>query len=261
MSRLLIFAGAGASVDSGILPFRQEEGRTIWGNEDIERICSFGAWRLAHGHNDVNAIMHIHNFHKSMQQMIKAAEPNRFHKYVAELAATDGYDVTVVTTNVDDFFERAGVPGSKIVHLHGSTLRRRCPSCQYRYEDHTSMWQSPQQIERCPREKCRSRLVKTDVIFYGEQCPDYIAGIQAFNRLKAGDIAIMVGSSGQTFDVAQRLWARCRSRRVHTIHINPSVEPHHLFPADLSLLDSVSHVLPDLELHMRIHKSVEHVLE
>lgn len=264
MQKILVFAGAGASVDSGLLPFRQDQADanvTIWGNESVDEICSFGAWQLAHSRGDAHQIMHIHNFHKGMQRLIREAVPNKFHHYIAKLSKHKDYDVTVVTTNVDDLFERAGVPTSNIIHLHGSALKRRCPSCQYRFDDTTGIWQTVDEIERCPRDRCRSRLAKTDVIFYGEQCPDYLAGIQSFNALKAGDTAIMVGSSGQTFGVAQRLWEKCRKRHVHTININPSIEPHHLFPSDLPLLDVIGNAMSQLELHMRIRRSVEEVLE
>ena len=251
MKRVLIFAGAGASVERG----------TIWGNESVDAICSFDAWRMAHELNDVQQVMHIHNFHKGMQEVIQGFQPNQFHEFVAELSNRVDHDVTVITTNVDDLFERAGVAASKIVYLHGSTFRRRCPSCQYRYPDLTCLWHHPDQIEQCPRPRCCSRLVKTDVTFYGEQCPDYLAGIQAFNRLKADDMAIMVGSSDETFGVAQRLWETCRSRHVNTIHLSPDHEKHHLFPADLSLLDTVDRALPDLELHLRIQQSIEQIID
>jgi len=256
MRQVLIFAGAGASVGSGVIPEQ-----TIWGHENVDAICSFDAWSSAHEKDDVAQIIHIHNFHKGMQKLINESRANQFHRYVAELSGSMSFDVTVVTSNVDDFFEREGVPAEKIVHLHGSTLRRRCPCCQYRFEDQTDYWQFSHQIERCPIETCRSRLVKTDVLFYGEQSPEYLAGIQAFNRLGAGDIAIMVGSSGQTFKVAQRLWERCRNRNVDTIHINPNETPHHLFPANLPLVTNIADALPELELHLRIQQTIDHVIQ
>lgn len=264
MQKILVFAGAGASVESDHLSLKQDEANSdvtaIWGGESVDEICSFDAWRLAHARNDARQVMHIHNFHKGMQRLIKECKPNDFHYYIAELSKHKAYDVTIVTTNVDDLFERAGVPTTKIIHLHGSALKRRCPSCQYRFEDTTGIWQTVDQIEQCPRDHCRSRLVKTDVIFYGEQCPDYLASIQSFNALNAGDTAIMVGSSDQTFGVAQRLWERCRQKHVHTININPNHEPHRLFPSDLPLLDVIGNAMTHLELHMRIRRSVEEVV-
>ena len=83
--RLLIFAGAGVSVDSGLPTFRVAEGAsskngnvTMWGTEDVEDVCSYGKWRAA-SHStkrgSFDKLFRIHNFYKNVQDSIKDAEP------------------------------------------------------------------------------------------------------------------------------------------------------------------------------------------
>lgn len=267
--RLLIFAGAGASVDSGLSTFRSVEGGTpdgnitMWGGEDVNTVCSYGKWRLANyqkRRGTFDTLRRIHNFYKIIQDQIKTAQPNTFHHYVANLIKDNRYDVTVLTTNIDDLFERAGVPSSRILHLHGSIFKRRCVVCDYVFHDTTSIWKVPEDVQRCPRPKCQSRLVKTDVTFYGEKCSNYLIGAQVFSRLKAGDSMIMVGASGETFSHAQRLWAKCRRRHVHSIHINPSQGPHEKYPSDYSMVDTVKTSIDALDFHLRLRSTVSEVL-
>lgn len=263
--KLLIFAGAGASVDSGLPAFRKAtdevaSSATVWGDENVDDICSFSIWRKAHASQDHHKILHIHNFYKKLQDNIRKAKPNTFHHFVQTLIKEDIYDVTVVTTNVDDLFEKAGVPKEKVIHLHGSILDRRCPACNHTFRDVTDEWMSELDLQRCPRHRCKSRLVKTDVAFYGERCPNYLQGKQAFNRLQAGDGIIMVGSSGETFGEAKQLWAKCRKRNVHTVHINPQTIPHLVYPADLVMRSGVREAIQDLDTYLRTVRMVTEVI-
>ena len=263
--QILIFAGAGASVDSNLPTFRvesngsnTESASTVWGTEHVDKVCNFLKWRrVNYKPVNVDDVLRIHNFYKTVQAEVRAADPNDFHRYVAELCNDARFDVSIVTTNVDDLFERAGVPHDRVVHLHGSILRRRCTACRYKYEDTTTTWVSVADFERCPRTKCRSRMVKTDVAFYGETCPAYSLGVQAFNRLRAGDTLMMVGASGETFRDAERLWIKCQRRGVHTIHINPSAGPHQKYPADFGIMQKIKHALADLDFHLRLRHRIE----
>lgn len=259
MRQVLIFAGLGAAEESGHPRICELE----FVPKDI---YTFDAWRLAHERHDVEQIMYIHNFHKRMQKFIQSSTPTVFHDFVADLSKNAGYDLTVVTTNVDDLFQRAcqraHVKEPKIIHLYGSCLKRRCPVCQQCFKDDTSIWSSADQIQCCPQPKCASPLVKTDVTFHGEHCSEYIVSIQAFNKLQADDILIMVGSVVEsTTDVTKRLWESCRKRHVHTIHVNSTPEAHMTFPSDFALYDSICTVISDLELHMRIRRQIESIVE
>lgn len=122
---VLVFAGAGASADSGIPTFRGSSGSwwagvlggpillmfgTPWGWKWIPWI----AWPL---------------YSLFMRRSMQRAEPNEFHRLVARLAA-EGMDVLVVTQNVDGLFQKAGVPADRVIEQHGTVLRNICCRCR-----------------------------------------------------------------------------------------------------------------------------------
>lgn len=230
MGKITVYCGAGVSVDSGLPTFRGGEG-ALWNDHVVSDICDYGAWRRAVGSEEQTR---INNFYEDYRRRVLAAEPNAFHRYMAAL------DAMVITTNVDDLFERAG--SSSVVHLHGSIHHLRCISCNHIYAATSA---TPQ---RCSRDRCRSRFIKTDVRFYGETCAaTYLPGIQAFNRIKTGDVLIMAGSSGATFAVGRDKWARIAGGgRVKTIQVNPDPEVLALYPAAIYIQAGASESIAQL---------------
>lgn len=118
MTRILFYCGAGVSVASGLPVFRTD-GDALWENHKVDEICNFAHWKKARAKDDDG---HIVNFYDDYRQKIQNSIPNEFHGFVASL----GEKAHVVTTNVDDLFERGGVDKKQIVHLHGSILIWRC---------------------------------------------------------------------------------------------------------------------------------------
>lgn len=234
--RLLVFAGAGASVDSGLPAFRKtnvtwDDGDVMWGDRSVYDICNY--LRLEQLHERGKAA-YIHEFYQEIYEKIKLAEPNAFHYLIRDILNSGVYDVRVITTNVDDLFERAGVPTERVHHLHGSILKNRCRRCQETF--------SVDQKECLKHDS----LVATDTVFYGENVSYYRKGKRSFDRLCSGDTILMVGSSGETFTEAKEYWAKCRSRGVHTINVNPYGHPHHLYPSDDTIYHTIQHALPNL---------------
>src|SRR5208282_5060244 len=61
------------------------------------------------------------------------AKPNAGHTAVARLVAR-GKVSAVITQNVDNLHQDSGVPGERIVELHGNATYATCLSCARRYE-------------------------------------------------------------------------------------------------------------------------------
>src|SRR5205814_9413362 len=69
----------------------------------------------------------------AMEDIFKAAEPNRGHRAVDALVRR-GKVAAVITQNIDGLHQASGIPAGKIVELHGNTTYATCLDCDERYE-------------------------------------------------------------------------------------------------------------------------------
>lgn len=110
--KVVVFSGAGISRESGIPTFRDAVDGT-WENYNIDDVCTPSGWRR----NREKVL----NFYNERRRQLTEVEPNKAHLDLVRLE--EKYDVTHVTQNVDDLFERAGC--SNILHLHGEMTKAR----------------------------------------------------------------------------------------------------------------------------------------
>lgn len=77
-------------------------------------------------------------WYQQPRHQLQAVEANAGHRAIAERSTLA--ELHVITQNVDDLRERAGVP--ETVHTHGKLLDSHCGRCQNRYqipvEEHVS---------------------------------------------------------------------------------------------------------------------------
>lgn len=211
MNRILLFAGAGISAESGLATFREQGG--LWTRFDVNEVCNFTTFRLAK--NDAKARAHIFEFYTLVRESINQAQPNGAHKQVAMWQKEFGVErVKIVTANIDDLFERAGC--QEVIHIHGNAKKMHCVACAHRWEVNDYNHE-----ERCP--KCASRLTKPDVVFFGERAPEYLTMNQIFNdrRRLTNDVLLYVGSS-QSVIPPSRLIENNRSH-AQTVLVNKDV--------------------------------------
>lgn len=114
--RIVVFSGAGMSADSGIPTFRSGE-NGLWSEFNPAELATPEAWQ-----RDKATVWGWYEWRRGI---ILRAQPNPGHLAVAQLQRA--LPVGVVTQNVDDLHERAGV--SDVQHLHGSLLATRCDTC------------------------------------------------------------------------------------------------------------------------------------
>ncbi|MFP9052002.1 Sir2 family NAD-dependent protein deacetylase, partial [Enterococcus faecalis] len=114
MRRLIIISGAGLSVESGVRAFRTDtaSGKALWDDYDLEEVCNIHAFRGNFYHK-------THMFYNKRREELKTVEPNLAHLRIGEWYKKYPGQVVNLTTNVDDLIERAGVPHSDILHIHG----------------------------------------------------------------------------------------------------------------------------------------------
>jgi NAD-dependent deacetylase len=181
--KLVVFTGAGVSTESGIPDFRSPGG--IWSRFDPDDFTyqKFVAdpearrkqWQmLGEGH------------------LTTLAEPNLAHYSIAELDKMGKLDC-VITQNVDNLHQKAGVPDDKVFELHGNMQRVVCLGCGrlYPFEQIKLRLDKGEEIPDC--EACHGML-KPNAVLFGEQLP-YEVLTEASNRSSNCDLFIVVGST------------------------------------------------------------------
>ena len=109
--KLVILTGAGISAESGLRTFRDSDG--LWEGYQVTDVATPGAWR-----KNPQLVL---DFYNERRIDVGNAKPNAAHIGLAELEK--GFDVTIVTQNIDDLHERAG--STNVLHLHGEIFKMR----------------------------------------------------------------------------------------------------------------------------------------
>jgi len=181
-ARTVVFTGAGMSTESGIPDFRSPGG--VWSrmkpiefdnfvhNEDARR----EAWQRTF----------------SGAAGWVGAKPNEGHFAIARLVDT-GKVSHVITQNVDNLHQDAGVPAHQVIELHGNAGYATCLVCGLRHE--LAELREPF-LEQGTLPACRacSGIVKSATISFGQAMP-----LEAMRRAEAAsrgcDLFIVLGSS------------------------------------------------------------------
>ncbi len=186
MNRLLIFAGAGISAESGLSTFRDTNG--LWTKYNIDEVCNFINFRKYK--DDEEKRKNMFKFYNEVKKSILKVNPNTAHYQVAKWQEEYGEDrVIIMTANIDNLFEKAGC--KKVTHVHGEIFHMQCAACQHTWE----IGENEYEDMRCPH--CNSRLTKPNVVFFYENAPEYETMMYHYHpkRRNADDILLYVGSS------------------------------------------------------------------
>src|SRR3954447_17899415 len=181
-SRAVVFTGAGISTESGIPDFRSPGG--IWTQMAPIYFDDFLASEAARRETWRRRF--------AMEDIFKAAEPNRGHRAVDALVRR-GKVAAVITQNIDGLHEASGIPRDKIVELHGNTTYATCLDCGQRYEiaDLRAIFERTGAVPPCS--ECLGH-VKTATVSFGQSMP-VLAMQRAEQETNAADLFIVLGSS------------------------------------------------------------------
>src|SRR5256884_952445 len=75
----------------------------------------------------------VWQWYRERRERIRGAQPNAAHQAIAKLAQCAG-EFLLVTQNVDDLHERAGLAKAEMVQIHGDIFKTRCSRCHWRAE-------------------------------------------------------------------------------------------------------------------------------
>jgi len=182
--RIMVFTGAGISVESGIPDFRGPEG--LWSRVDPS-LFEIGRYLT-----DPDARREVWRIHLSGDLSISDLEPNPAHRALVDLW-NRGSSVGCVTQNIDGLHLKAGMPDEAVAELHGDLSRVRCVSCGRTWpaEDIMERISSGDDDPHCT--ECGGILKSTTVLF-GELLPG-AAIARAQQMSDAADAVLAVGST------------------------------------------------------------------
>ncbi|HEV2186316.1 MAG TPA: Sir2 family NAD-dependent protein deacetylase [Stellaceae bacterium] len=180
--RAVVFTGAGISTESGIPDFRSPGG--VWTKMLPIYFDEFLASQEARRETWRRRF--------EMEDIFKAAEPNRGHRAVDALVRR-GKVSSVITQNIDGLHELSGIPRDRIIELHGNTTYATCLDCGERYEiaDLRATFEADGDVPPC--DKCLGH-VKTATVSFGQAMP-VLAMKRAEQETLAADLFIVLGSS------------------------------------------------------------------
>jgi NAD-dependent deacetylase len=180
--RAVVFTGAGISTESGIPDFRSPGG--IWTKMMPVQFQDYLA--------DPQARRISWERRFEMEETWNAVRPNAGHIAVAELVRR-GIVSAVITQNIDNLHQAAGVPESQVIELHGNTRYAKCLTCGARVEIH-DIRAHFEQYGDAPDCKFCGGIVKTATISFGQAMPEKEMA-RAEEASLASDLFLVAGSS------------------------------------------------------------------
>lgn len=177
-SHVVAFSGAGISVESGVPPFRGENG--LWNQYDPKfldidyfQLEPEQAWPV------IKEIFYDY-FGK--------AEPNTAHLVLAQMESS-GLLETIITQNIDNLHQLAG--SKNVLEFHGHSRSLICMQCnQVHPAAEISLENLPPYCTEC------GGLLKPEFIFFGEGIPEP-AHTLSMLAAELADVFIIIGSTGE----------------------------------------------------------------
>lgn len=188
--KLVVFSGAGISTESGIPDFRSPGG--IWDRFDPD---DFTYSKFVTSEDSRRKQWYI--FREGL--LSDKAVPNAAHIAIAGLYEMGRLDC-VITQNIDNLHQKAGVPDDMVFELHGNMKWARCLECgrRYPFDEIKQRLEHGEEIPDCIA--CRGML-KPDIVMFEEQLPVDVLE-EASHRSLAADLFIVIGSTLTVYPAA-----------------------------------------------------------
>ncbi|MCD4691257.1 RNA polymerase subunit sigma [bacterium] len=180
---ILVFTGAGISVESGVPPFRGPDG--LWVKHDPSFI------ELGRFMREPEVSWPIIN--ELFFDAVVHARPNPAHFAIVELEKA-GLVRAVVTQNIDGLHQAAGSEG--VLEFHGTTRTLHCLTCgAVHARDDVDFTEMPPSCGSC------GGILKPDFVFFNEAIPEDVAQA-AFDAAEESSLALVIGTMGEVLPAA-----------------------------------------------------------
>ncbi|MBF0469210.1 MAG: NAD-dependent deacylase [Desulfamplus sp.] len=215
--RTVAFTGAGISVESGIPPFRGENG--LWNKYDP------ATFEISYFMGNTEKSWEV--MREIFYDLFGKVKPNRAHTALAEL---EGLNLlhAVITQNVDNLHTDAG--SKNVYEFHGSLKKLVCLKCSAK----TNVTDVDLNIlpPRCTRSSVKGKsvnggkyngvscngILKPDAVFFGESIPGH-AYAKSFEEADRADLFVLIGTTGEVAP-ANMIPRMAKRRGANIIEIN-----------------------------------------
>lgn len=200
------FTGAGISVESGIPPFRGENG--LWNTTD--------PIFLEIGFFNKKPLQSWQKIKEIFYDKLGDAEPNIAHKVLAKMEKRSFLEA-IITQNIDHLHQKAG---SKYVYeLHGTYKQLVCMECSSEYDmSFADLNYLPPTCFVC------KGILKPDMVFFNEPIPHF-AKKRSFEEAAKADVLLIIGTNAEVLPAA-RIPEVAKENGAKIIEIN--IQPSHL---------------------------------
>lgn len=167
---LIVTAGAGMGVDSGLPDFRGDQG--FWKAYPMYERLGLSFVDAANPEHFERDPAFGWGFYGHRLNLYRATEPHEGFGILRRWIEGLGLDAWVVTSNVDGQFQRAGFPGDRIVEVHGSIHHLQCltPCSGAIWENHEEVPvdHETMRARRVPRcERCPG-VARPNILMFGD---------------------------------------------------------------------------------------------
>ncbi len=226
----VLFTGAGVSVESGIPPFRGENG--LWKKYDPTFLLT--SYFMKYPKKSWELISEI------FYDFFGRAKPNDAHIIIAELEKKGLIDA-IITQNIDNLHQKAG--SSNVIEFHGTSRTLTCINCNQKFNSEKFLNKLP---PHCP--KCGG-LLKPDFVFFNEPIPSEVHELSNKCALKS-DLFILVGTTGEIMPASLiPYFSRETGAKIIEINIEPTKYTHKI--VDIFLKGKAT------EVFLRLKKSLD----
>lgn len=185
MAQVVVLSGAGISAQSGISTFRESNG--LWENHSVEDVCTLGCLVT----NREETI----EFYDKRRTELADKEPNHAHKVLSELKNRYKNKIAIITQNVDNMFEKAGLAHEDVIHLHGYLPKVECEDCHEVYE---IGYKKLSEVNGGKCISCGSDQVRPYIVMFGEMAPLYAT---LDKEIQDCTLLVVIGTSGMVIGV------------------------------------------------------------
>ncbi len=232
----VVFTGAGISVESGIPPFRGENG--LWAK--YNPIFLDTSYFKANPKESWELIKEI------FYDFFGRAKPNEAHRILAKWGKQKLIQ-TIITQNIDNLHQDAG--SKKILEFHGTAQTLSCIDCHKQYNSFKFLNLLPPSCPNC------EGLLKPNFVFFSEPIPQQV-NQDSIKNAKMADLFILVGTSGEIMPASMIPYV-AKENGAKFIEINIKPSKYTKTVSNIFLEGKATEVFMELDSRLSLLKSVQ----
>jgi NAD-dependent SIR2 family protein deacetylase len=226
---LLIGAGAGMGVDSGLPDFRGTRG--FWRAYPLYEKLGLDFAAMANPRWFERDPAFAWGFYGHRLELYRSTVPHEGFAILKRWAATMNHGAFVFTSNVDGHFQKAGFPEERVLEIHGSIHLVQCTSCAvvapadpYRVELDARTLRAEEPLPRCAR--C-GHMLRPNILMFGDSGWDATrteaqeARLAAWlDRVDPARVAVVECGAGTAIPSVRAFCERMHRRGAALVRIN-----------------------------------------